>query len=769
MYKRFKIRLPLWGASLHSKLIFSFITITILLVLSTTLVFSSMYIATINDEITLETSNAVDRINTELENLFSQTRNFFRLLKENPDVSSFLFFSDFDPLTINHIDQYLKQVQYSSPYLHSIFLYDETYAVPIHSGRFDIDVMQFTKDTLRHPDVKSDLNFAVSTITANGTAGINHLNTTLSIVFRGSDLNDLPGGNMVVMNLDREEIEKKLLGKLDGTTVMSDESGNVVFNPYNSINSGTIANEPYYRKIAADKEYKGNFRIKLGAENMLVTYVKNIESGFYVINIKSISSVTEPIVKARTTFLLISAIIALVFCLSGYFISNRLFMPIKRATEKIAYSRFGPQKPRMTEIDMISKVFEETTERMRELESKNESNSCIYRENILRQLLKSDIRPESAGESLGEHRPNIEFSDLLHVCFKIDDYKSIGESDRFIYETTLCRIVPEILKDDFHCEAVNMFQGEIALLLNFKNREENNFQQLVSSIDKVRRMSAQTLHITLTAGIGGLADGIAGCPEAYRKAVEMTKHRFVLGNDITIYKQLLDSRLTTTGSYPSEIEEKLVAAIKAKNRNSYIYILDDFTELLGNYNYSEAVSVLFQILTSCIKTINQIANQDSSKHSLDFDELNNIFSELQTLEHVKRWMVSLFDEYQQIVDEISRLKNDRHYKIVEKMQDYIRRNYCDMNLSVELIADMAGYTSSYFTRIFKEISGLYVNDFIRQVRINKAKELLNMPDSKVSDVPSAVGFTNLSHFSTVFRKDVGLTPSAYREYVLSKK
>ncbi len=769
MFKGFKIKMPVLGRSLHSKLIFSFVTLTILLVLSTTLVFSSMYIASINNEITSETSNALDRINTEFENLFSQTRNYFRLIKENPDINAFLFFSDFDPLTINHVDQFLKQVQYTSPYFHSIFLYSQTYGEPIHSGRSDINVIQFTKDGLSHPNVKSDLNFVNSVITTDETSGIDQINSTLSIIFEGSDLNDMPKGNMVIMNLDRSEIEKKLLGKLEGITVFSDESGNVIFNPYNSVNSTTIENEPYFKKIAAGKEYKGDFRIKLNDENKLITYVKNIESGFYIINMKSISSITKPIVKARTTFILISLIIALVFCLTGYFVSNKLFLPIKKATDKLANSRFGQQLPHMTEMDMISKVFEETTEHIRELESRNENNCCIYKENIFRQLLKANISPDSAEQTLKDYRLNIELPSLIHICFKIDNYTGIAEGDRSIYEATLCKIIPEILKDDFICEAVNMFQGEIAILLNFKNSEENSFTQLVSAIDRVRSMSSQTLHITLTAGIGGLSDSMAEWPEAYRKAVEMSKHRFVLGPDRTIYKQLLDSKLNTNLSYPFEIEDKLIASIKANKRNVYINTLYDFIELLGNYHYSEVISVLFQVLTSFVKTMNPIAGQDSSKLSFNFDEINKILSELQTLEQVKLWMVSIFDEYQRIVEQINQIKNDKHYKTVEKMQEYIKKNYHNMSLSVELIADMAGYTPSYFTRIFKEISGLYVNDFIRQVRINRAKELLNLPDSKVSDIPFTVGFTNLSHFSTVFKKDVGLSPSAYRDYVLSKK
>ena len=769
MLENLRAWMPAIGKSLHSKLLFSFIALTILIVLSTTLIFSSMYINTINNELTLVAANDLDRVNTEFDSLFSQTRNLFRLLKENPDINAFLFFSNFDPLILNRTDSYLKQVQYTSPFFYSISLYNQSYDYPIFAGKAGIDVSQFAREKLDSPNTRSDFNFVLSTITANSTTGIDQINRTLSIVYRGSALNDSTNRNLAAINLDREEIEKKLFGKLEGITIVTDDSGKVIFNPYDYINPVSVSEEPYYRKIREDKEYKGSFRLRVGNDNKLITYVKNMESGLYIINIKSLNSITMPIAKARTTFIVISLLIALIFSLSGYFLSSRLSLPLKRVTEKFASSRFGEHAPSMAETDMISKVFEETTEHLRALEDKNENNCSRHKENILRLLLESGITPELAKQELSDCSLKVEFSTLILVCLKIDSHTGIDDNSRLIYEASLCKIIPELLKEEFQCEVVKMFEGEIALLLNYKITEENNFHTLLSSIDKIRSVSDQTFHITLTAGIGGAADSIGDCTGAYRKAMEMVKHRFVLGQNLTIYKQLVFEKLSANLSYPKEIEDTLTASIRANKRVTFLNTLNDFIELLGNYYYSEVVSVLFQVMTSCIKTINQVTSQESSKRFLNFDEFSSIFSELQTLEQAKNWLISIFDEYQQIVEQINQLKSNKHFKAVEKMQEYIKAHYHNMSLSVELIADMAGYTPSYFTRIFKEISGLYVNDYIRQVRINKAKELLCLPDSKISDIPASIGFTNLSHFSTVFKKDVGLTPSAYREYVINQR
>lgn len=105
-------------------------------------------------------------------------------------------------------------------------------------------------------------------------------------------------------------------------------------------------------------------------------------------------------------------------------------------------------------------------------------------------------------------------------------------------------------------------------------------------------------------------------------------------------------------------------------------------------------------------------------------------------------------------------------KGIEKMQEYVKQNYMNINLSVELLAEAAGYSPYYFSKIFREITGQNVTDYIRKIRINKAKELLGNDNFRVNEIYTLIGFTNISQFYSVFKKDVGLTPMAYREYTL---
>ncbi len=90
----------------------------------------------------------------------------------------------------------------------------------------------------------------------------------------------------------------------------------------------------------------------------------------------------------------------------------------------------------------------------------------------------------------------------------------------------------------------------------------------------------------------------------------------------------------------------------------------------------------------------------------------------------------------------------------------INERYSCPDLSVSLIAEETGVTPDYLSRQFKLLTGVGVQEYLRRYRFAKATELL-ISGASVSDVSSSVGFASLCHFSREFKKELGVTPSAY--------
>lgn len=454
------------------------------------------------------------------------------------------------------------------------------------------------------------------------------------------------------------------------------------------------------------------------------------------------------------------------FIISGYFISKRIYRPIKKVADMFSKSDFGSGSGK-GEIDYISGIYERTLDHLKELEDRSKGVSTRLKEENLKLLLASGTVPEKVSQELAGVDLNIEFADLILISLAIDNCSSIDDDKLLVYETTLCKIIPELVSKDFNSEIINMFNGEIALLLNFSNRASNSFDLLVGHMDKIRNICRETLQITLTIGIGGAANKPGECHRAYAKACEMVKHRFVLGFDKTIHDRYLEENLTSNLYYPVELEAQIVSAIKANKSDLFEKHLQDLTDLLSNYPCPEAVTFIFQIIMTCLRTFNQMTIQDNRKYSMRLDEFSNTFSRFQTLDQVKDWLSGVFTDYRHMMDGICQLKSNRHYNQICRTQEYIKENYRNINLSADSIAAIIGYSPYYFTKIFRDITGMNINDYIRQVRIEKVKELLSISDCKISEIPGMTGFTNASHFFAVFRKNVGLTPSAYREYILN--
>lgn len=740
-----------------------------LIVLSTSLIFSAMYMHNINNQLAIDSINDIEKLTGEFDNVIKQFKDTNLYLTQVPDINTFLYSYDIDDyLTLNRADMISRQIRNLNGYIHSVILYNKDLKCTLMSGNLNIDKNQFTGGDLSFPNTNSGLNMVLSSVLTDSQNGKKTMKT-ISILFNDSDKKNISSNSSIVITIDKNELEKKLLGKIDGITIAIDNSGNVIFSSNESEIKDSISNQVYFSRIISAKNSQGNFKVKINNNNKIISYAKSTQTGFYIINVLDTDYYTNIILKNELTIISISLIILLVFLLVGFFISSNIYSPIKKVTAQFSGSKYVDTGDiHVTEIATISQVFNNALHHIDELEMKSDDNNIKLKEEFLRRLLRGNSSEEVISNENQNYNFDIKFSNLILCCIRIDNHANMGWNKKLAYESTLRSIFPEVLNRDFIYEAVNMYEGEFALLINFRNTSENSFNLIVSAMDNLREITRKTLPITLSIGISGVSNSVTECTNCYIKAMELVKHRFILGFDHTIYQRLLEDIISTNVNYPDEMSDRLNKAIRLNKKDEFENILHDIIELLKGYPYSKSISMLFQVITECIKTINQTSQQDSKKYYLGLDDINTIFSSLETLEQAEDWLKNIFYNYQEMMEKINLLKNDKHYKLVEKMRNYIKENFRDCNMNVESLADMAGYTSYYFSKIFKDITGLAVIDYIRQVRINTAKELLCIDEVKISDISGIIGFSNPSYFYSIFKKDVGLTPSAYKEYILSK-
>lgn len=99
---------------------------------------------------------------------------------------------------------------------------------------------------------------------------------------------------------------------------------------------------------------------------------------------------------------------------------------------------------------------------------------------------------------------------------------------------------------------------------------------------------------------------------------------------------------------------------------------------------------------------------------------------------------------------------------VEEVLKYMESNY-PQSISIQSLADSLGLNRSYLHRLFKSATGASPQEYLLDLRMEKACVLLRETDLAVSIISLSVGYEDTLYFSRLFRKKKGMSPSRYRE------
>lgn len=112
-------------------------------------------------------------------------------------------------------------------------------------------------------------------------------------------------------------------------------------------------------------------------------------------------------------------------------------------------------------------------------------------------------------------------------------------------------------------------------------------------------------------------------------------------------------------------------------------------------------------------------------------------------------------------EQVKQWKTEKHSKVQEVVQ-YLSE-HCETNETLDKIAARFFISKSYLSRIFKEVTGFTVNEYVNLVRIKKAKRLLKSSQYSVTELSAVLGYESITYFERVFKKLTGLSPKRYQK------
>ena len=257
-------------------------------------------------------------------------------------------------------------------------------------------------------------------------------------------------------------------------------------------------------------------------------------------------------------------------------------------------------------------------------------------------------------------------------------------------------------------------------------------------------------------GIGGLIKGLDHVYKSYQEAHDLLDECFYLGYNSVIIphkKELSEGKIDF-----SEIS-KIINCIKAETIEKILWQWNCFiTNCKMNRRLKSAVvkNNIYQILLNLLKTA--FANDDNSFQQEDYRLLDNLMK-MNTIdeldEYVKEFIKECFSHISTFADNSN----------IKKIVRYIESNFQKSNMSISEISQHTFLSPSYMCTAFKKEMGCTINQYITEFRIKKAKDFLGNRNNRISDVAKYCGYDDSNYFTRLFKKNIGLSPSDFRERI----
>lgn len=176
-----------------------------------------------------------------------------------------------------------------------------------------------------------------------------------------------------------------------------------------------------------------------------------------------------------------------------------------------------------------------------------------------------------------------------------------------------------------------------------------------------------------------------------------------------------------------------------------------FENILINIGITKDNSVFSNIVNQSIKDMLGDIINDLGTNPDSIDQLYSIGTLYILLSRIQKYIVN------------NNLSTENHKKqtVIEQVTNFIESNY-HMQLNENVLCEYINYSRSYLSRVFKTGTGYTIPEYINNVRIKHAKQLLDETELSIQEIAISVGFPDAFYFSKIFKKYSGLSPSMYK-------
>ncbi|MDZ8120013.1 helix-turn-helix domain-containing protein [Pontiella agarivorans] len=343
---------------------------------------------------------------------------------------------------------------------------------------------------------------------------------------------------------------------------------------------------------------------------------------------------------------------------------------------------------------------------------------------------------------------------VIKPDLSVDDVNAAAFSGEFIHQ--------ELGSDIFHgiLEAGNyVFLPSGSLNIGLCICEGNTLDEnsILAVGEALRESVEKHLSITVSVGIGTSYSSLSELRLSYQEAYEAVLHASSNGGNMVVrYTDLAQSAVNAT--YPFRLRQELLLKIRSghvEDINDNIHVL---LEKLNTFCHGRS-GVLKQRVHEIIFMISDAVISDGGDPVILFDRMEISGVKIDQAASVKEVEEIVHRETIFYAKQIAEVGESRVDNVVERALAFIAEHYGE-DIGVGEIAEKLNVSRSYLMALFKKSTGHTVNQHLTDVRIEMAKVILMKKN--VTETAFEVGFNSSNYFTTVFKKQLGMTPKDYQ-------
>jgi two-component system, response regulator YesN len=539
-----------------------------------------------------------------------------------------------------------------------------------------------------------------------------------------------------------------------------DKNGSILSSSQKNKFLSTVADKNYVRKILEGGQADGSFACSVDGRKSLVSFVQT-DTGLYFVNVQPYRQLLENITNAQYLVLVIAGAILLAGTASAFILARKLYNPIDSLLTKLNALPTRRNR-REDDMELLADAYSRLSNQTIQLQSTIESAIPVFQDTYLKSLLNSsDASHLSLPQMLQQLEETLKGPCYFVALLRLDEpdncRRAAPEADRGVFRFALGNIAHDIISKIYDNCIVCTGADEVAIIAQSAGHEPQSLLKI--ALEELFCTIHKNFQLSVTAAIGDWVDSRSTLSVSYSTAREYLQYRLFFGSGCTIDRAMVIDKLNSPGEYPAELDSRMISAMEHVDDQKVQECVEQFFKTVGSMSYENAISFISQFLTAPIKHFFNLLNvRGESVHSY-YQAMHQVAG-LQDLQEMADASTKFMA---QILDKLKESKSLYSSQKLKSALDWIKENYCDSNISLEIIADKFEISPGYLGRLLYGITYSHFNDYLNSLRLAKASELLADTSLSTEQICRKVGINNTNYFYTLFKKQFHTTPANYRK------